>query len=210
MRRATLVVFTALIATLALVGTGRPADKKLTFGIGISAPFAPFVIAVEKGFMEKRGVPAEYKMFESGAPAFEAMVAGSLDAGMVSEFIFVPARAKGAQISLVSLFTVTGKDLGAVVSKNIKSPKDLEGKTVGTALRTSAEYFMYKYFEKLGGDIGKVAVKNINPTETAPALLHGDSDAVFRWGSCVAKGPAVVPAGRVSARCGTDDVETLQ
>jgi ABC-type nitrate/sulfonate/bicarbonate transport system substrate-binding protein len=101
MRRKALVVFTALIGMLALVGTGGGADKKLTFGIGISAPFAPFVIAVEKGFMEKRGVPAEYKMFESGAPAFEAVVAGSLDAGMVSEFIFVP-RAKGAQISLVS------------------------------------------------------------------------------------------------------------
>src|SRR5262245_34133567 len=115
MRRKALVVFAVLVATLGFATGGGPADQHLAFGIGISAPFAPFVNAVEKGFMEKRGVPAEYKMFESGAPAFEAMVAGSLDAGMVSEFIFVPARAKGAQISLVSLFTVTGKDLGAVV-----------------------------------------------------------------------------------------------
>jgi len=206
MSRKALVVFTALIVMLALVGTGGSADKKLTFGIGISAPFAPFVIAVEKGFMEKRGVPAEYKMFESGAPAFEAMVAGSLDAGMVSEFIFVPARAKGAQISLVSLFTVTGKDLGAVVSKNIKSPKDLEGKTVGTAVRTSAEYFMYKYFEKHGVDIGKVAVKNINPTETAPALFRGGIDAFFLWGNWVPKGPEVVPGARVIAYSGDDNV----
>ena len=151
-------------------------------------------------------MPAEYKMFESGAPAFEAMVAGSLDAGMVSEFIFVPARAKGAQISLVSLFTVTGKDLGAVVSKNIKSPKDLEGKTVGTAVRTSAEYFMYKYFEKHGVDIGKVAVKNINPTETAPALFRGDIDAFFLWGNWVPKGPEVVPGARVIAYSGDDNV----
>ena len=164
MRRHVLVGCMALLVTLAAAERGHAADK-LSFGIGISAPFAPFVIAVEKGFMEKRGVPAEYKMFESGAPAFEAMVAGSLDAGMVSEFIFVPARAKGGQINLVSLFTVTGKDLGAVVSKNVKSPKDLEGKTVGTAVRTSAEYFMYKYMEKHGVDAAKVTVKNINPTE---------------------------------------------
>src|SRR5438132_12165520 len=108
MTRKSRVTLTAMLLVLAAVGIGHSADKKLGFGIGISAPFAPFVIAVEKGFMEKRGVPAEYKMFESGAPAFEAMVAGSLDAGMVSEFIFVPARAKGALISHVSLFSVTG------------------------------------------------------------------------------------------------------
>lgn len=206
MKRKAIVFGAALIVVLALVSAGRSADKKMTFGIGISAPFAPFVIAVEKGFMEKRGVPAEYKMFESGAPAFEAMVAGSLDAGMVSEFIFVPARAKGAQISLVSLFTVTGKDLGAVVSKNIKSPKDLEGRVVGTAVRTSAEYFMYKYFEKHGVDAGKVTVKNINPTETAPALFRGDIDAFFLWGNWVPKGPEVVPGARVIAYSGDDGV----
>jgi ABC-type nitrate/sulfonate/bicarbonate transport system substrate-binding protein len=206
MKRYATVSSVVLILMLAIVATGRSADKKLTFGIGISAPFAPFVIAVEKGFMEKRGVPAEYKMFESGAPAFEAMVAGSLDAGMVSEFIFVPARAKGAQISLVSLFTVTGKDLGAVVSKNIKSPKDLEGKTVGTAVRTSAEYFMYRYFEKHGIEAGKVTVKNVNPTETAPALFRGDIDAFFLWGNWVPKGPEVVPGARVIAYSGDDGV----
>jgi NitT/TauT family transport system substrate-binding protein len=200
------MVLIALLVTLIAAGAGDPADKKLAFGIGISAPFAPFVIAVEKGFMEKRGVPAEYKMFESGVPGFEAMVAGSLDVGMVSEFIFVPARAKGAQISLVSLFTVTGKDLGAVVSKNIKTPKDLEGKNVGTAIRTSAEYFMYKYFEKHGVDPSKVSVRNINPTETAPALFRGDIDAFFLWGNWVPKGPEVVPGARIIAYSGDDNV----
>src|SRR5215470_14409586 len=205
MRRGVFSVVIALAVTLATAHGGWAADK-LTFGIGISAPFAPFVIAVEKGFMEKRGVPAEYKMFESGAPAFEAMVAGSLDAGMVSEFIFVPARAKGAQISLVSLFTVTGKDLGVVVSKNIKNPKDLEGKSVGTAIRTSAEYYMYKYFEKYGVDAAKVNVRNINPTETAPALFRGDIDAFFLWGNWVPKGPEVVPGARIIAYSGDDNV----
>ncbi|HYB43926.1 MAG TPA: ABC transporter substrate-binding protein [Candidatus Methylomirabilis sp.] len=206
MRFKTLVVLAGIAAVLGMTATGRPADRKMTVGIGISAPFAPFVIAVEKGFMEKRGVPAEYKMFESGAPAFEAVIAGSLDAGMVSEFIFVPARAKGAPLALVSLFTVTGKDLGAVASKNIRTPKDLEGKTVGTAVRTSAEYFMYRYFEKHGVDASKVAVRNINPTETAPALFRGDIDAFFLWGNWIPKGPEVVPGARILAYSGDDNV----
>jgi len=199
-------IVAAMLVVLSMVGPGHSADKKLGFGIGISAPFAPFVIAVEKGFMERRGVPAEYKLFESGVPGFEAAVAGSLDAGMVSEFIFVPARAKGAQLSLVSLFTVTGKDLGVVVSKNIKTPKDLEGKSVGTAIRTSAEYYMYKYFEKYGVDPSKVTVRNINPTETAPALFRGDIDAFFLWGNWIPKGPEVVPGARVAAYSGDDNV----
>jgi len=206
MTRKAWVTLTATLLVLAAVGIGHSADKKLGFGIGISAPFAPFVIAVEKGFMEKRGVPAEYKTFESGVPGFEAMIAGSLDAGMVSEFIFVPARAKGAQITLVSLFTVTGKDLGVVVSKNIKTPKDLEGRSVGTAIRTSAEYYMYRYFEKYGVDPTKVNVRNINPTETAPALFRGDIDAFFLWGNWIPKGPEVVPGARIAAYSGDDNV----
>jgi NitT/TauT family transport system substrate-binding protein len=178
----------------------------MLFGIGISAPYAPFVVAVEKGFLEKRGVPAEYKTFESGMPAFEATIAGSVDAGMVSEFIFVPARAKGANVSVVSLFSITGKDLGLVVSKNVKTAKDLEGKSVGTALRSSAEYFMHKYLEKNGVDVAKVRVRNIAPTETAPALFRGDIDAFFLWGNWVPKGPEVVPGARIMAYSGDNDV----
>jgi ABC-type nitrate/sulfonate/bicarbonate transport system substrate-binding protein len=201
-----ILLLAAVLLVVVLVAPGPAADKKIVFGIGISAPYAPFVVGVEKGFLEKRGAPAEYKTFESGVPGFEATIAGSVDAGMVSEFIFVPARAKGAQVSLVSLFTVTGKDLGAVVSKNIKTPRDLEGKSVGTAIRTSAEYFMYKYMEKHGVDASKVRVRNITPTETAPALFRGDIDAFFLWGNWVPKGPEVVPGARIIAYSGDDGV----
>jgi len=206
MRRVvTLLLVVGFLVTV-VAGTAATDHRKMIFGIGISAPYAPFVIAVEKGFLAKRGAPAEYKIFESGMPAFEAAIAGSVDAGMVSEFIFVPARAKGAQMSLVSLFTVTGKDLGAVVSKNIKTPKDLEGKAVGTALRSSAEYFMHRYFQKHGVDISKVNVRNVAPTETAPALYRGDIEAFFLWGNWVPKGPEVVPGARVIAYSGDDNV----
>jgi len=207
MRRSVALVLVAT-ASLAVItaGAGRAADKKVILGIGISAPYAPFVVAVDKGFLQKRGVVAEYKTFESGAPAFEAAIAGSVDAGMVSEFIFVPARAKGAQVSLVSLLTVTGKDLGVVGSKNIKSPKDFEGKAVGTAVRTSAEYFMYKYFEKHRVDASKVSVKNVAPTETGPALFRGDIEGFFLWGNWIPKGPEVVPGAHVMAYSGDDNV----
>lgn len=206
MKRPVALVLVAGLLVALVAGTGVADHRKMIFGIGISAPYAPFVIAVDKGFMQKRGVPAEYKTFESGMPAFEAAIAGSVDAGMVSEFIFVPARAKGAQVSLVSLFTVTGKDLGVVVSKNVKTPKDLEGKAVGTALRSSAEYFMHRYFQKHGVDVTKVNVKNVAPTETAPALYRGDIEAFFLWGNWVPKGPEVVPGARVLAMSGDDNV----
>lgn len=205
-RTVTLVLVATALLALITAGAGRAADRKVVLGIGISAPYAPFVVAVDKGFLQKRGVPAEYKTFESGAPAFEAAIAGSVDAGMVSEFIFVPARAKGAQVSLVSLFTVTGKDLGVVASRNVKTPKDFEGKAVGTAVRTSAEYFMYKFFEKHRVDASKVTVKNVAPTETAPALFRGDIDGFFLWGNWIPKGPEVVPGARVMAYSGDDNV----
>ena len=205
MRRLLVVAVAALLGA-SLAAPGQAAEKKIVFGIGISAPYAPFIVAVEKGFLQKRGAPAEYKTFESGLPGFEATIAGSVDAGMVSEFIFVPARAKGAQVSLVSLFTVTGKDLGMVVSKNIKTAKDLEGKSVGTAIRTSAEYFMHRWFQKHGVDVTKVNVRNVAPTETAPALFRGDIDAFFLWGNWVPKGPEVVPGARVIAYSGDDNV----
>jgi ABC-type nitrate/sulfonate/bicarbonate transport system substrate-binding protein len=59
MKRST-VWLGAILLVVALVAPGPAADKKVVFGIGISAPYAPFVVAVEKGFLEKRGAPAEY------------------------------------------------------------------------------------------------------------------------------------------------------
>jgi ABC-type nitrate/sulfonate/bicarbonate transport system substrate-binding protein len=181
-------------------------SKRVLFGSGITAPYSPFVVGVEKGFMQQHGVNAEYKLFESGVPGLEAVIAGQAEVGMASEFTFGPMVSKTDKLSLVSIGNITGKDLGAVVSSKIGEPKELEGKSVATALKTSAQYWMNKFFEYHKVDASKVDVKNVGPPEMLPALARGDVDAYFVWGVWIPKGPEVVPGARIIAYSGDNNV----
>src|SRR5579872_2831770 len=66
-----------VVATFAMFGmivhapVVRAADKVI-FTSAINVPFAPSIIAVEKGFAKNHGLDAEYKIFDSGAASVEA------------------------------------------------------------------------------------------------------------------------------------------
>src|SRR3712207_3377724 len=106
-------------SALAQAARAGKADK-VVFGIGLSAPFTPYVALVDKGIAAKHGIAAEYRIFESGIGGIEALVTGNAHVAFGAELTTLRPRASGAKVVGVGRPLVSQKDIGIAVSSKIQ------------------------------------------------------------------------------------------
>jgi ABC-type nitrate/sulfonate/bicarbonate transport system substrate-binding protein len=81
-RRAFCLSLGAGLTILSLPSIAGAADlKKVPMSTGIDAVFAPFVVASEKKIFEKYGLETNYKPFDDGNVALDAVLTGASDIG---------------------------------------------------------------------------------------------------------------------------------
>jgi ABC-type nitrate/sulfonate/bicarbonate transport system substrate-binding protein len=208
MRKAGLKAAALLAAALA-AGTASAADK-VVFTSAINVPFAPNIIAVEKGFAKKHGLDAEYRIFEAGGMSVEAVVTKNAQVAICADLCLMIQRAKGGAFSLVARTSYTGTELGIGARAGIRKPADLVGKKIGYFRVSPGEVFFEEYFKKNGLDPKSATLLHIAPPEWLPALARGDIDAFFGWEPWLTKLSSVVPNGTVLARSGDNNVYTME
>jgi ABC-type nitrate/sulfonate/bicarbonate transport system substrate-binding protein len=192
------------------VAGGLNAQDKVIFTSAINVPFAPNIIAVEKGFAKKHGLDAEYRIFEAGGMSVEAVVTKNAQVAICADLCLMIQRAKGGAFSLVARTSYTDTELGIGAKAGIRKPADLVGKKIGYFRVSPGEVFFEEYFKKHGLDPKSATLLHIAPPEWLPALARGDIDAFFGWEPWLTKLPGVVPNGTVLARSGDNKVYTME
>jgi ABC-type nitrate/sulfonate/bicarbonate transport system substrate-binding protein len=194
---------------LAQPATSRNASK-VVFGIGLSAPFLPFVPWVDKGIAAKHGVNGEYKIFESGLGGVEAVVTGNGQICIGSEVSMSRPRLSGASIVTVARCLVARRDQGIGVGPGIEKPADFKGKTVAVIRVTGADYLLSRFLERHslreGSGPDEVKVITVQPAEWIPAIQRGDINAFFGWEPWLSKLPQIVKGAKVYAWASDDDL----
>ena len=142
----------ALVSALALPGGVALAQTKTKVSVAVGGAgclcYLPTVLAKQLGEYDKAGLEVELINFKGGSQALQAVIGGSAD--VVSGYYdhCVNLAAKGQ--SLVA-FVVYDRFPGMVLAaspesgKDIKSVKDLAGKTVGVSAPGSSTDFFLKY-----------------------------------------------------------------
>jgi NitT/TauT family transport system substrate-binding protein len=194
MRRhlAVLLLSTALLATAC--GSDDAGGKssgegpdKVTVGVIPILDVAPIYLGVEKGFFDKRGMDVQLEQAEGGAAIVPAVVSGQYQFGFSNVVSLLLAHSKGLPVKMVSNGNnstgVDGKDFASLMVKGdspIKSPKDLEGKTVAAnTLQNIVDTSVRASVRKDGGDPSKVKFVPLPFPEQPAALQSGRVDAVF-------------------------------
>jgi ABC-type nitrate/sulfonate/bicarbonate transport system substrate-binding protein len=198
----------------AAAGQSAPAVKgsgsKVLFGIGLSAPFLPFVPWVDKGIAAKHGINAEYKIFESGLGGVEAVVAGNSHICIGSEVNMSRPRLSGGSIVSVARSLVARRDQGIGVGPGIDKPADFKGKTVAVIRTTGADYLLSRFLEKHnlreGTGPEEVKVITVQPAEWIPAIQRGDINAFFGWEPWLSKLPQIIKGAKVYAWASDDNL----
>jgi ABC-type nitrate/sulfonate/bicarbonate transport system substrate-binding protein len=204
-------------AALSISGVTRARAQakldKVVFSTGLSAPYTPYVALVEKGFAAKHGFKAEYRIFEAGPKAIEALVTGNAHVSAASEMTTFRPRASGAKILGVGRSLISGKDIGIGVGPNITKPEDFKGKKFGMIPGGTGHYLFDKFIQKHGLREGtgpdELQIVSVQPPEWIPAVQRGDIDGFFGWEPWLTKLPTIVRGGRLYAYSGEDDLYTM-
>ncbi len=189
------VVWLALLLIVVLGGcapiaapTASPAPRHVVLALGYipSVQFAPFYVAQDKGFFAKEGLQVEFRHgFETDFLKLTA--AGEIPFVIASGEEVLLGRARGLPVTYVaqwySRFPVA---LFALSKTGLRTPKDLEGKTLGVPGPFGATYIGWKAIVYATGiDEKKVKVESIGFTQAA-AVGKGKVDAAMDY---VVNGP---------------------
>jgi sulfonate transport system substrate-binding protein len=203
-------VLAALAVLVAILpGTGRAqGGGQITLGVAPSADMSLFIVAVKKGFLEKQGLRAQLKIFDSSPKAVEALVAQQADITANTEPPHLAARARGARVVQVMTAYVTGQTNALVVNTAaIKQPGDLAGKTVGVQRGSGSNYHMVWFFERNKVPADQVKVSFMAAPDQVAAFARNDIQAFFGWEPFVSRAQETVPNAKIWSRAVNDGLE---
>ena len=191
-----LTVLAALVVLTAACGDDNKSDSgsgsggggvTLRLGYFPNVTHATALVGVKKGIFKKDlgSNKLETKTFKDGTEASEALSAGAIDATYIGSgpSINLFQKSKGEAIRIVSGAAYGGASL--VVSKDIKSAKDLRGKTLSSpklgntqdiSLRAWLKKQGYKTDANGGGDVKIAPQEN---SSTLDAFVGGSIDGAW-------------------------------
>ncbi len=142
-------------------------------------PNAGFLIAQDKGFYEQAGLNVEIGPGKGSGSTAQIVASKAAQFGFADGFVVGNSVSKGMSIRMVAgIFRRNPTAVVVLDESDIRTPKDLEGKTV--AIPTGATQFQQwpAFVKGCGLDGSKIRVVNIDPAGSPPALITGQVPAI--------------------------------
>ena len=137
-----------------------------------------FYVADKLGYYEEAGLKVTIvQPPEGGAEMMTA--SGQAQFGISAQDSLAANYASDEPMGITAVATILQHNTSGIISRDCKTPKDLEGKRYST-WDSPTEKAMVRYvMEKDGGDFSEVELIPNVITNEAEALSHGDTDAVW-------------------------------
>jgi ABC-type nitrate/sulfonate/bicarbonate transport system substrate-binding protein len=180
--------FAILVAvTLGVAGASHAATEPELSGVKIGATNdpqigGPWVIAKEKGFFASEGLTqSDVMLFSAGPQSFPPFVSGDIQGDSSGDQPMFTQAAGGVPLKLLAIYSEISGVHGVIANSSVQSVKDLEGKRVGLAKASTAEWYMRSLCEKFGCDVTKMKILAMAPPEAVAAIANGDIDVYSGW-----------------------------
>jgi NitT/TauT family transport system substrate-binding protein len=188
---------------LAALGAGvcgtAAAQTKVAIGISGWTGFAPLTLAKEAGIFAKNGLDVSIKKIPQ-KDRHLAIASGDIQCAATTVETWIVWNASGvATKQIFQLDKSYGAD-GMVVRNDIKSIKDLKGKTIAASAPGTAPYFTLAWFLKKNGlSVKDVTIVNMEPSPAATAFIAGQNDAAMTYEPYLSKVREAPQAGKIIA-----------
>jgi len=142
-------------------------------------PNAGFMIAQEKGYYEQAGLEVEIGPGKGSGSTAQIVASKAAMFGFADGFVVGSGVSKGMDIRMVAaIFRRNPTAVVVLEDSDIKTPKDLEGKSI--PIPTGAAQFQQwpAFVKGCGLDGSKIRVTNIDPAGSPPALITGQVPAI--------------------------------
>ncbi len=158
---------------------------------GFLVAFAPFQLALKKGYYRQENVDIEFTTVNGGAEVAKQVGVNNADLGGGIGETPIIVRANGVPIREVAL--LGGRSLHKIAWRNdrgISSPKDLKGKTVTILSYTDTSYYtLLGILGRFGLTKNDVNVQAVGPAAITQLVIAGKADALCgppEWVTAVA------------------------
>lgn len=157
-------------------------DRALTIGLTYTpdVQFAPFYVAVERGYFEESGVQVTLRHHGASEGLFTAALSGEEDVVVAGGDEMLQAVAEGADLAVTAtLYQDYPVTLVVPEGSTIRQVTDLSGHSVGVPGEFGQTWFgLQVLLDELGTDAEDVKIETIGFTQLA-ALSSGKVDAVM-------------------------------
>jgi NitT/TauT family transport system substrate-binding protein len=142
-------------------------------------PNAGFMVAKSKGIYEQAGLDVQIEAGKGSGSTAQLIASNVAQFGFCDGFVLGFSAAKGMDLKMIaSVYRRNPAGVMVLASSGLKTPKDLEGKSVGIA-PGSAQFQQFPAFLRgCNVDVDKVRVVNVDPAGAGPALITGRVDAI--------------------------------
>ena len=142
-------------------------------------PNAGFMIAKDKGFYDEVGLNVDVGPGKGSGSTAQLIASKASQFGFADGFVVGNSVSKGMNIRMVAgIFRRNPTAVVVLDELDIKTPKDLEGKTI--AIPTGATQFQQwpAFMKGCNLDASKIRVTNVDPAGSPPALITGQVPAI--------------------------------
>jgi NitT/TauT family transport system substrate-binding protein len=199
----TLLKAAGLAALVSFCGTAlapvSAQETKVAIGISGWTGFAPLTLAKEAGIFKKNGLDVSIKKIPQ-KDRHLAIASGDIQCAATTVETWIVWNASGvATKQIFQLDKSYGAD-GMAVRNEIKSIKDLKGKTVAASAPGTAPYFTLAWFLKKNGlSVKDVTIVNMEPGPAAQAFVAGQNDAAMTYEPYLSKVREAPDKGKIIA-----------
>jgi NitT/TauT family transport system substrate-binding protein len=189
----------AVAALLVVPATASAQGTKVSIGISGWTGFAPLTLAKEAGIFKKNGLDVTIRKIPQ-KDRHLAIASGDIQCAATTVETWIIWNANGvATKQIFQLDKSYGAD-GMVVRNDIKSIKDLKGKTVLASAPGTAPYFTLAWFLKKNGlSVKDVTVANLEPAAAAQAFISGQGEAAMTYEPYLSKVREAPDKGKIIA-----------
>jgi NitT/TauT family transport system substrate-binding protein len=145
----------------------------------IQGDHGPFYMAKDRGYFKEAGLDVDIQRGFGSGDTVKKLVAGAADIGFADPVPVIQAVAEGQQVkAIMGGYMQEPCALYATAEgANIKSPKEMEGRSIGGPPGDICIILLQPVMERAGADFSKVKVQNMDAPTRIPLLAAGKIDA---------------------------------
>ena len=149
------------------------------FSWKLKGEYAPMFVAQELGYFSREGLNVRLGEGAGAPAALGALVQGQEDVVLLPGIFALTAISKGVPIKLIALYhPKTPVALISWPENPVRTPKDLEGKLIATAIGETGTTYLDSFCKNNGVDCSKVKRVQVDPQTRVPLFVQHKVDVV--------------------------------
>ena len=174
-------IIAAIMAVAPAAAQVEKPNIKITLDWAFQGPQSIFTLAEQKGYFKREGIEVTIDRAAGTNETVTRVASGAYDFGWADFPTMVKYNAANPSQRLIGVYMSGDKSPSAVMAvkgRGVSTPKNLEGKTLGSTAGSAANAMFPLFAEKVGIDASKVQWKMVSGALREPMLVRGEVDGV--------------------------------